>query len=79
MKTRIVDENALVTSDPDEGFNRVIVDLLFAFKDAAGESEWLTVKGSSNNEKFCIAIAVNERAEELERITTESFLDEDRN
>lgn len=78
MKTRTVDENTLVVSDPDESFNRVIVDLLFAFKDAAGESEWLTVKGSSNNEKFCIAVALNEKAEILDMLTRESFLDEKR-
>lgn len=78
MDTRIIDKDTIAVTDPDESFNRVLVDMMFAFKDAAGDSEWLTVKGSSNNEKFCIAIAVNEKAEILDKLTRESFLDEKR-
>lgn len=74
----VIDDNTIALRGSNEDFKRGVSDLLFAFKEVAGPSQWLSAKGFSNNEEFCIVIALGEKAEVLNRITIESFLNEER-
>jgi hypothetical protein len=69
----------IVRDNAEEILKRGIADLIFSFKDLTEDSQWMSISGMSNEDKFCIAIGLNDKAVELEKMTKESFLNEDRN
>lgn len=78
LEAEILDNDILIVKDnEEEEFKNALANLLFAFKDIAGDSEWLSVATVLNHEKVCLVIALNEKAIELETLSKGLF-NEDR-
>lgn len=60
----------------EEEFKQSIAAVLFAFREAVGDAQWMSVTGHADNLPFCVAIAVQDKAEVLNGLIVENFGDQ---
>lgn len=76
-ETELLVEDVNAQEASEEAFKQSVAGLLFSFKELVGEGQWMSVNGGVDGRSFCVAVAVEEKADILHDLIVTNFGDEE--